>query len=170
MGHSTSEYNRKWKADHAQHVREYGLLYLRKWRVKNKDRNRMYSTKYMREWRAKNPDRVLIGVRKWQKKNIDKVRSINRKACALYKARKLKVTIEPIDYNRIIEKANGICGICKQKIIGAYHFDHIYPISLGGMHTEENIQLAHPSCNVRKSNRIIGKEDQWQTITPLIQA
>lgn len=34
--------------------------------------------------------------------------------------------------------------------------DHIKPISLGGMHSWDNIQLAHRGCNTKKNNRFIG--------------
>lgn len=34
--------------------------------------------------------------------------------------------------------------------------DHIVPISLGGMHSWKNVQLAHRGCNTRKSNKKIG--------------
>lgn len=31
--------------------------------------------------------------------------------------------------------------------------DHIVPLSLGGAHSLENVQLAHLFCNMRKGNR-----------------
>lgn len=34
--------------------------------------------------------------------------------------------------------------------------DHIVPISLGGMHSWGNVQLAHMICNSRKGNKMIG--------------
>lgn len=34
--------------------------------------------------------------------------------------------------------------------------DHIRPISLGGLHSWDNVQLAHRGCNTRKRNRYIG--------------
>lgn len=34
--------------------------------------------------------------------------------------------------------------------------DHIRPISLGGLHSWDNVQLAHRGCNTRKCNRYIG--------------
>lgn len=34
--------------------------------------------------------------------------------------------------------------------------DHITPISLGGLHSWDNVQLAHRKCNSRKSNKYVG--------------
>lgn len=34
--------------------------------------------------------------------------------------------------------------------------DHIKPISLGGLHSWDNVQLTHRICNTRKNNRFIG--------------
>lgn len=34
--------------------------------------------------------------------------------------------------------------------------DHVVPVSLGGLHSWENIQLAHRKCNMNKSNKFIG--------------
>lgn len=34
--------------------------------------------------------------------------------------------------------------------------DHITPISLGGLHSWDNVQLAHRGCNTRKKNKYIG--------------
>jgi 5-methylcytosine-specific restriction endonuclease McrA len=156
---------RIWYLKNKKRVSEYNREYLRKWRLKNGHGELQGMTEYMRGWRNENPQKVLLAVRKWQKKNIEKVRAIGRKATALYKARKLKVSIGVIDYGEIIRKSKGICGICKKEIIGDYQFDHIYPISKGGRHTQDNLQLAHPSCNVHKSNKIIiGKEEEWQTL------
>lgn len=33
--------------------------------------------------------------------------------------------------------------------------DHIKPISLGGLHSWDNVQLAHRGCNSRKSNKVV---------------
>lgn len=46
----------------------------------------------------------------------------------------------------------------KTKICGDMYpsIDHIKPISLGGVHSWDNVQLAHRGCNTRKNNRYIG--------------
>ena len=69
-----------------------------------------------------------------------------------------------ITLSRVIKKYNGICQICgkpvdlaakeKGHIRRAYPtVDHVVPISKGGGHTWENVQLAHMGCNAGKRDR-----------------
>jgi 5-methylcytosine-specific restriction endonuclease McrA len=46
------------------------------------------------------------------------------------------------------ERDRNICQICK-RVVGSRgaSIDHIVPISHGGSHTWENVQLAHTKCN-----------------------
>ena len=70
----------------------------------------------------------------------------------------------PLLYNR----DKGICKICGLKcnwndiesknnysIVGANYpsIDHIKPISRGGSHTWDNVQLAHHQCNAIKNDK-----------------
>ena len=80
-----------------------------------------------------------------------------------------------IDWNISLEllakRDKGICHICKRKIDwtdfkttkeGAFialknypSIDHVYPISMGGTHTWENVRLSHKRCNEVKSNKMV---------------
>jgi 5-methylcytosine-specific restriction endonuclease McrA len=42
----------------------------------------------------------------------------------------------------------------------AASLDHIVPVSLGGDHSEANLQLAHFSCNSKKRNKVNGNGEQ----------
>ena len=63
---------------------------------------------------------------------------------------------------QVIEKSNGLCGLCGQPVDLALKgpdpasasVDHIDPISLGGSDTLDNVQLAHFWCNSSKCNRV----------------
>lgn len=70
---------------------------------------------------------------------------------------------ESITLNAVITKYDGICQICGQKVdksdIKDGHIrkryptvDHIIPLSKGGSHTWDNVQLAHMGCNAGKCN------------------
>ena len=100
-------------------------------------------------------------------KRLHNFKSTNRKRIQ-YK----DIIIDPdITLMRLAERDNYQCKICglsvdlsdkkegyKTIICGDMYpsIDHIIPISLGGMHSWDNVQLAHRICNSYKSNRFIG--------------
>lgn len=45
------------------------------------------------------------------------------------------------------------------------HLDHIYPISKGGIHSITNVVWSCASCNLRKSDSVIG----WDILTERIE-
>lgn len=69
-----------------------------------------------------------------------------------------------IDPTAVFERDNWKCGICHRKVNPVLthphprsaSLDHIVPLSplWGGTHTLSNVQLAHLSCNMKKSDRI----------------
>ena len=70
-----------------------------------------------------------------------------------------------INLNKLILRDRGICKICGEKVdvnsrnqkgIGLYYptIDHIVPLSKGGGHTWENVQLAHMICNSIKCDNL----------------
>ena len=69
---------------------------------------------------------------------------------------------ENINVLEVYEKNNWICQLCgypvskllDRNLVDIASLDHIVPISKGGSHTYDNVQLAHLSCNIRKGNRI----------------
>ncbi|MEV5024781.1 HNH endonuclease [Paenibacillus sp. LPE1-1-1.1] len=51
----------------------------------------------------------------------------------------------------IYHMENGICHICNEFVdIKEFHLEHVIPLSGEGIHSEENLKIAHPSCNYRK--------------------
>lgn len=74
-----------------------------------------------------------------------------------------------ITLSKLIKRDGGICQICGLPCFcgGDYladlypTIDHIVPLSKGGGHTWNNVQLAHRVCNINKSN-MIGEE--WNNV------
>lgn len=86
---------------------------------------------YTRAWRKANPDRV--------KEQTHRRRG--RKLAAL-----------PYGTIPKIRKAQkDRCAICKTKLKGKGHVDHVTPLLRGGEHAPRNLQLLCATCNVRKS-------------------
>ena len=66
-------------------------------------------------------------------------------------AKKLEQFIEVVDPLVVYNRDKGICGICHKIVsIDDYHIDHIIPLSKGGEHSYNNVQLAHSKCNLHK--------------------
>ena len=67
------------------------------------------------------------------------------------RARKLGVEHEAIEPLVVLERDDGICGICGKDVDPmSFEMDHIIPLARGGSHTYANMQVAHMPCNRRK--------------------
>jgi 5-methylcytosine-specific restriction endonuclease McrA len=116
-----------------QRHREKRLAHDRAHHAAKRDQYRAYNRKY----RAENPDKC----REWAAKR---------------RAIKLATQTEPVNYAAVFARSKGVCHICGQSVAGGpYHFDHVIPLSKGGTHTEDNIAVAHASCNQRKWNKLL---------------
>ena len=73
----------------------------------------------------------------------------------IQRAKDQKLPWEPgITLEFVFKKALGICALCnKWTPASKASLDHIVPISRGGGHTADNVQLAHLKCNQSKGNR-----------------
>lgn len=54
----------------------------------------------------------------------------------------------------LLRKSN-LCAICEKEILTMKEasIDHIIPLSKGGVHGPNNMQLAHVECNLKKGNQ-----------------
>lgn len=68
-----------------------------------------------------------------------------------YTARQLGAYVAPVHRAEILERDLGLCGICGDPVDPAnYHVDHVIPMTKGGTHEPDNVQVAHPFCNLSK--------------------
>lgn len=71
------------------------------------------------------------------------------------RAQKLALPCDDVNLQVVFERDQGVCGICGESADPeSWHLDHIIPLSKGGHHTYENVQVSHPSCNLRKGARL----------------
>lgn len=62
----------------------------------------------------------------------------------------------------VFERDDWLCGLCGEPVDKdlawpdpmSASLDHITPLSRGGAHTLDNVQLAHLACNIRKNNKV----------------
>lgn len=96
-----------------------------------KERQKPLLAERIKKYRHKNPEKT----KEWQS---------NRRSKKL--GRLPKGTIKNLMFTQ-----KGKCIVCETNILEKYHVDHIQPLSKGGLHTQFNIQLLCPACNMRKS-------------------
>ena len=121
--------------------------------------NRDKELERQRAYREANRDKVLDYHRAYREANRDKVLEHGQRR----RARKRGVPTEPVSYDDLRQVDGDDCQLCHDPIDFdlAYpdpmsrSIDHISPLSTGGWHTIENLQLAHLRCNVSKGNRSI---------------
>lgn len=53
----------------------------------------------------------------------------------------------------VLDRDRGVCQLCGAPVGADFHIDHILPVVLGGPSAVGNLQLAHPTCNIRKGAR-----------------
>lgn len=74
---------------------------------------------------------------------------------AARRARLRNAFVENVDAQVVYERDEGICGLCDIAVDPTdYHVDHIIPLAKGGEHSYKNVQLAHPSCNLTKGDKL----------------
>ncbi len=67
---------------------------------------------------------------------------------------------EYVDRGVVFRRDSGICGICGLAVNpDDWHLDHVIPLAQGGEHSYVNVQVSHPSCNIRKGAKILQAEE-----------
>lgn len=74
----------------------------------------------------------------------------------------MQLPSETIQSLNVYERDGWICGLCGLPVDDYLTYpdprsaslDHVTPLSLGGSHMLENVQLAHLGCNVQKGARV----------------
>lgn len=141
-------YNRRYEENHRdernEKRRQIGKLYRLTHRDVEKTR--------LQNWKDSNPEKVKA------RKTFDRARRRSRSS----------VGDRDITLEKLFDRASGVCSLCGKKcdhmdyelsngvfIAGDNYpsIDHIKPLSKGGSHTWDNVQLAHRKCNSIKRDR-----------------
>jgi hypothetical protein len=103
-----------------------------------------------------NPEPKLERNRRWFKENAGNFDySIARaRARASRRASKRDAFVEAVDALTVLERDDGVCGICGGDVDPTdFHVDHVVALANGGEHSYANVQAAHPACNIKKGKR-----------------
>lgn len=115
------------------------------------DAQRRQRDERARRWRQDNPERHKANAERWLAANPEKARAMSMKRSATRRARKAGAFVEYVDPLVVLERADGVCGICGQDVDPwTFQVDHIVPLAAGGEHSYANTQPAHALCNRKK--------------------
>ena len=118
----------------------------------NYQKNRDRVLEYQKEYNLKNWDKVHERVREngsiWSKKNKAKRNAITQR----YRSKKMKSIDISADMEKIKEFYLLAEKLTEQMGI-RYVVDHIIPLSKGGKHHQNNLQVVTEADNLKKSNR-----------------
>ena len=169
----TPEKKRKYAKEWADKNRDKIRAYNKKSREKHREKRNAECLEYaknhreeLREnakrYRIENPEKIKKykeAHREENKKHFRKYYHANKEKCAdisrAKRARKRSATIYPVKALDVFVRDKWVCGICHNRINKELKYpdpmsaslDHIVPLSKGGSHTYENVQVAHLSCN-----------------------
>ena len=152
-------YDKKYHALHAEEYRQRA----KDWYASNFERAKERHSQY----EAANKERVRERWREWYRGNKASrqeqcrqsylrhkeayLDSVHRRRARIKGARPLG---ERISKSGIYQRDGGICHICglvaDQK---DWHLDHVIPLSRGGTHSNANVAVSHPQCNLSKGSK-----------------
>jgi len=94
----------------------------------------------------------------WKKQYMKEYRAANRGKFTEYERRrnaaKVGCEVVQIDYEALYQ-ASPQCFYCGKPLKREeVHFDHYVPLSKGGSHSESNIRIACPFCNMSKKDKM----------------
>lgn len=150
----------RWKLQRVKHAKKRSAA-MRAWRERNRGHVKAYQDKYesarrdtrkviRREVYAANPHPHREAKRKWRKANPEKVRILRH----IRRARKRNAEgrYSLADVQRLFVLQRGKCPVCRLSL-KEYHVDHIVALARGGSNHPVNLQLLHPLCNMRKTDK-----------------
>jgi len=161
-----NEANARWRENNKDKIREYTRAYYEnnsevvkersaKWQEENREKVRELKRKRYLE----NSETVIKRSAKWRRENLHRAREVSRNKEYRRRSRIKNTEVEKIYLSDVYELCNGVCGICLEYVDKNLCYphpmsatiDHIVPLSKGGAHVRDNIQLAHATCNKRKA-------------------
>ncbi len=149
------EYRDNYRMEH----KEYFKIFLKKWRH-TKGVNKSYNNlsglckidrkRYCKEWKIKN--RFKIKVYNFNRRTLEK------------NAGKITVNTIQLIYEANIKKYSTLtCYLCLKSIqFGQDCLEHKIPLSRGGSNEQDNLAIAHRSCNCAKHDKTLEEFNEYK--------
>lgn len=137
-----AQVSKEWRERHADHVKSYQDRY---------EAARRETRKIVRRAAyAENPHPHRESAKRWRKANPEKARILRH----IRRARKRNAEgrYSLADVQRLFVLQRGKCPVCRMSLKN-YHVDHIVALARGGSNHPVNLQLLHPLCNMRKTDK-----------------
>jgi 5-methylcytosine-specific restriction endonuclease McrA len=99
--------------------------------------------------RAADPEKHRRESREWFANNKPKRAAYEAKRRAIRRNAPIG-SVSPDISDQLQEKQRDRCACCRASLRGVFHLDHIQPLSKGGAHADDNLQLLCPPCNQAK--------------------
>lgn len=144
------------QAEHRKVRLETHPDYFRQHYAKNKERRKTEAS----NWYRANAEYAIQRQKAYATKRLaedpETVRALKRRSANKRRAVKKRLFVEDVDPRVVFTRDQGVCGICHRPVDQAskWEIDHVIPMSKGGIHGYDNVQLSHRECNRSKSAAI----------------
>jgi 5-methylcytosine-specific restriction endonuclease McrA len=116
-------------------------------------RNREARIEKGKEYYKRNSDWIGSYAKEYREAHMPAYREYWKRSNKRRRELKRKRRVGTINWYLVYQRCRGICGICGDFVPRSQlTLDHIVPLSRGGWHCNENLQIAHFICNSSKGN------------------
>lgn len=168
---ATKERQKKWREEHPG--------YLKEWREAHPEYDKEWYESHLHYGRDRSRDirgskeyeRECIVCGKTFKTWLPHKWTCSKECNATYRLKRIpaeQIIDADITLKKLFKRDNGVCYLCGEKCdwsdrnadknaIGPRYpsIDHVFPVSKGGLHSWDNIKLAHIGCNASKRDKLL---------------
>lgn len=128
-----------------------------KWRRENQSPTRLRTGA---EWRVANREKQVELGNAWRLNNPERCAQTTQ----AYYDRKVRASISPVEWDVVDQTTDGTCYLCDVPLDAMNHsYDHVVPLSKGGLNVTENIRPCCRSCNSKKGAQLPDQLDHYRT-------
>lgn len=164
-----AEISRRWALNNperlARRIKKYEANMPIEVRERRRKRSREYHrkhkvrlAKYMAAWSRENPELRRASNKRFRQRYPNYHRAFHRRRRLNIKIRTVNLPVIKRFVAIIKSKPFALCKYCGRKVsTKLIHFDHIMPLSRGGLHALENLCVACPKCNCSKGDLTVAE-------------